>query len=112
VSRDDGIAEADIFELQNFRNSPRFSASEKTALEYAEEMCQTPVAVSDELFARLREHFEDDQIVELTASIAYENYRARFYHALEIGSDDLFVCAWSPEVSAKTQSASAKRETS
>ena len=104
MSRSDGIAEADIFDLQNFRNSARFSASEKTALEYAEDMCRTPVAVSDELFARLRKHFDDDQIVELTASIAYENYRARFYHALEIGSDDLFVCAWSPEVSSSTHS--------
>ena len=38
----------------------------------------------------------DDQIVELTASIAYENFRARFDHALGIGSDGLYVCAWPP----------------
>ena len=51
-------------------------------LEYAEEMCQTPVVISDELFARLREHFDDEQIVELTTAIAIENFRARFNNAL------------------------------
>jgi alkylhydroperoxidase family enzyme len=54
----------------------------------------TPVEVSDALFSRLREHFNEDQVVELTASIAYENFRARFDHALAIGSDQLYVCAW------------------
>ena len=53
-------------------------------------MSQTPVRVPDELFARLRAHFDDGQIVDLTASIAFENYRARFNHALGIGSDNLY----------------------
>jgi len=41
--------------------------------------------VPDELFARLREHFDEAQIVELTAAIAIENFRARFNNALGIG---------------------------
>jgi hypothetical protein len=53
-------------------------------LEYAEEMCQVPVTISDELFARLREHFDEEQIVELTTAIAIENFRARFNDALGI----------------------------
>ena len=53
-------------------------------LEYAEEMCQMPVAIPDELFARLREHFDEEQIVELTTAIAIENFRARFNNALGI----------------------------
>jgi alkylhydroperoxidase family enzyme len=52
-------------------------------------MSKTPVRVSDELFERLKKYFTEDQIVELTASIAYENYRARFNHALHIQSENL-----------------------
>lgn len=55
-------------------------------LDYAVAMTTTPVEVSDELFSMLRESFDDAQMVELTATIAWENYRARFDHALEIGA--------------------------
>ncbi|HEV8383332.1 MAG TPA: carboxymuconolactone decarboxylase family protein [Candidatus Acidoferrales bacterium] len=93
MSRQSGISEEQILAVPDFRTSELFSPREKAVLEYAEEMTRTPVAVSDELFDRLRQHFSDDQLVELTASIAFENYRARCYHALDIGSDGLFVCA-------------------
>jgi hypothetical protein len=36
------------------------------------------------LFSALRRHFHEAQLVELTASIAWENYRARFDHAFGI----------------------------
>ena len=64
--------------------SDRFSEPEKLALEYADAMTATPVDVSDELFARLREHFDDRQLVELTTLISLENMRARFNWALGI----------------------------
>ncbi|HUE04089.1 MAG TPA: hypothetical protein VMR62_31360 [Bryobacteraceae bacterium] len=44
-------------------------------------MTVTPVEVPADLFAALRAHFEDHQLVELTSAIAWENYRARFDHA-------------------------------
>jgi hypothetical protein len=56
-------------------------------LEYADGMTQTPVEVSDVLFARLREKFTDAQIVELTATLAWENYRARFDHAFGVEAE-------------------------
>ena len=55
-------------------------------LDYAVAMTKTPVDVPDELFAALRASLDDAQLVELTAAIAWENYRARFDHALEIGA--------------------------
>jgi len=55
-------------------------------LDYAVEMSKTPVEVSDALFAALRRHFDQAQLVELTATIAWENYRARFDHALGVES--------------------------
>jgi hypothetical protein len=51
-------------------------------------MTQTLVEVPEALFARLREISRDDQLVELTATIAWKNYRARFDHAFGIGSEN------------------------
>ena len=53
-------------------------------LDYAAAMTAAPVEVAEALFAELRRHFDDEQMVELTATIAWENYRARFDHALGI----------------------------
>lgn len=50
-------------------------------------MSVTPSDVSDDLFARLRRHFDEPALIELTASIAWENYRARFNRALRVESD-------------------------
>lgn len=71
-----------------FKESDTFSPLEKLVLEYASEMTKTPVEVSDALFAALRGQFDDAQLVELTAAIAWENYRARFDHALGFESQE------------------------
>ena len=57
-------------------------------LDLAVGMTRTPVDVSDELFAALREHFDEAQLVELANEIAIENYRARFNWAFGIGSQN------------------------
>ncbi|HEV3468953.1 MAG TPA: hypothetical protein VG148_06500 [Pyrinomonadaceae bacterium] len=46
--------------------------------------------VSDELFARLRRFYDDDQIVELTEIIAWENASSKFNRALRIPSQNLW----------------------
>ena len=51
-------------------------------------MTQTPVEVPDALFERLRQQFNAAQLVELTATIAWENYRARFNHAIGAESEN------------------------
>ena len=73
-----------MHDLPRFQDSNAFSALEKLVIEYAVEMTNTPVAVPDAVFAALRQHFTEAQLVELTANIAWENYRARFNHALDI----------------------------
>ena len=50
-------------------------------------MTRTPVEVPEALFAKLRELFDEPQLVELTATIAWENYRARFNHAFGIEAE-------------------------
>ena len=65
-------------------------------LDYAVGMSRTPVEESDALFAGLREHFDEAQIVELTHLIALENMRGRFNLALDIGAvgfSEGMVCA-------------------
>ncbi len=58
--------------------------SSELVLEYAEGMTRTPVEVPDELFERLREHFDERQIVELTMAIGLENLYSRSNWALGI----------------------------
>ena len=56
----------------------------QTALEYAEAMTFTDRKVTEDLFARVRAHFSEPEIVELTAAIALENFRSKFNVALGI----------------------------
>ena len=73
--------------MPKYRASELFSESEKLVLEYADAMTQTPVEVPEPLFANLRAKFTDAQMVELTATLAWENYRARFDHALGVEAE-------------------------
>jgi AhpD family alkylhydroperoxidase len=84
LALDAGIPEQDLRELSVWRDSERFDPPDRLVLEYAEAMTRTPVEVSDELFARLREHFDERQLVELTMAIALENLYSRSNWALGI----------------------------
>lgn len=64
--------------------TPVFSPAERAALAFAEEAAQLGARVSDETFARLREHFDDREIVELTAAIAAEKFFSTMNASLEI----------------------------
>ncbi len=79
-----------------YERSTAYTPLERLVIEYAVEMTKTPVEVPDALFAALREHFDEAQIVELTAAIAWENYRARFNHALDVGSQGFSEGAYCP----------------
>ncbi|HET6582572.1 MAG TPA: hypothetical protein VFG69_03975 [Nannocystaceae bacterium] len=87
MSRAKGVRAEQIAALPDYLESPEFDARERTVLAYADAMTTTPTAVDDRLFARVRQHFDEAQIVELTAAIAWENYRSRFNRALAIESD-------------------------
>jgi 4-carboxymuconolactone decarboxylase len=84
LGRKAGVTEKQLRDFHNYRESPEFSDEERLVMEYADELTNAHVEVPDELFARLREHFDEGQVVELTAAIAIENFRARFNNALEV----------------------------
>jgi alkylhydroperoxidase family enzyme len=73
--------------LPDYRNSALFTETEKLVLRYADAMTQAPVEVPETLFAKLREKFAEAQLVELTATLAWENYRARFDHAFGVEAE-------------------------
>ena len=73
--------------MPEHRESSLFSETEKLVLQYTDGMTSTPVDVPDELFSQLKQKFSEAQLVELTAAIAWENYRARFDHAFGIESE-------------------------
>ena len=64
--------------------------AERVALEFADAMTITGRDVSDELFERLRRLFDEDALVELTATIAWENASSKFNRALRVPSQQLW----------------------
>src|SRR5512132_836808 len=64
--------------LGNYKKSPLFTPREKLALELCERMTYTRKRVTDKFFKRLKRHFSEEELVELAAIIALENFRSKF----------------------------------
>ncbi len=79
-----GISEAKLRALDGWRASNLFSARERVALDYAEAITRSDLEVDDALRARVKEHFEDDAMIELTALIAFQNLSSKFNAALAV----------------------------
>jgi alkylhydroperoxidase family enzyme len=67
-----------------------FVPPEAALLRMADAMADTPANVSDELYAELRRHFSEEQLIELAATAALENFRARNNRVFDVGSDNLY----------------------
>ena len=67
-----------------------FVPAEAALLRMADAMADTPSNVSNELFAELRRYFSEEQLIELAASAALENFRARYNRVFDVGSDGLY----------------------
>ncbi len=100
VAKKAGITEEQMRDLPQYSRSPAFTDTEKVILDLATAMTANPVAVSESLFLRLQQLFDPAQILEITAAIAWENYRSRFNHALGIEAHGFSVGAFCviPEV--------------
>lgn len=72
--------------IKEFERDERFSQLEKAALKYALQMTEFGAQVSDEVFETLKKYFTEDEIIELTAIIAFQNMSSRFNSALQIPS--------------------------
>ena len=87
-----GVADEKILDIPNYKTSSLFDDCEKIALEYADRMTITELDVSQPFFAQVQRYFSDDEIVELTATIAWENCSSKFNRALRIDSQQLWGC--------------------
>ncbi|MGQ0582933.1 MAG: carboxymuconolactone decarboxylase family protein [Reyranella sp.] len=86
-----------LAEVTQWRDSKLFSEAERLALEYAERITYTDRQVDDALVDRLKQHFTDAQIVELTAAIAMENFRSKFNPPLGIEAQGFCVVPARPK---------------
>ena len=85
-----GVSDEKILALADYATSPLYDEAERAALEYADSMTISGREVGDELFARLRRFYDDDALVELTATIAWENASSKYNRALRIPSQGLW----------------------
>jgi alkylhydroperoxidase family enzyme len=82
--RDGDQGERKLAEVTGWRDSGLFTEPERLALDYAERVTITEKSVDEAFFARLKQHYSEAQIVELTAAIAFENFRSKFNPALGV----------------------------
>jgi alkylhydroperoxidase family enzyme len=89
VGRKAGLTDAKIAAISSGDLSA-FSEVEILVLELADAMTDTPSNVSDDLYSRLHQQFSEVQLLELSAQVAFENYRARSNRVFDVGSDGFY----------------------
>jgi alkylhydroperoxidase family enzyme len=85
-----GITDDQIRNLNWYQESNLFDSDEKLVLELADAITATPAPVTPQLRTRLEERFSTPELVELSAAIAWENYRARSNRVFGFGSQGFY----------------------
>jgi uncharacterized peroxidase-related enzyme len=100
-----GVSDEKLAAVWEYRSSPLYSAAERVALDYALAAASVPNDVTDELFAELRRHWDEGQIVEITAVISLFGFMNRWNDSMatpleeepvEVGERFLAEHGWSP----------------
>jgi alkylhydroperoxidase family enzyme len=84
-----GLADDEIAAILNGQFE-KFAAPEQALLRMADALVGAPVNVNDELYAELPRDFSEEQLIELAADAAQENFRARWNRVFDVGSDALY----------------------
>lgn len=79
-----GVEATKLTALSHWKESALFNEQERIVLEYAEAMTLSHLRVEDRLMKRLKALFRDDEIIELTAIVAYQNMSTKFNTALGV----------------------------
>jgi len=82
IARGAGIGDAKLDAVWEYHTSPLYTDAERVALDVALAAGSVPNDVTDEMFARLREHWNDGQIVEIVAMIALFGFLNRWNDTL------------------------------
>jgi alkylhydroperoxidase family enzyme len=89
VGRKAGLSDEKLSAVRDNDKTP-FNDVERLVIELADAMTDTPANISDDLYARLRNQFSEEQLMQLGAQIAFENYRARWNRIFNVGCDNLY----------------------
>jgi uncharacterized peroxidase-related enzyme len=73
-----GVEPGKVAEIWDFRTSPRYSEKERVALDFAIAAASVPNGVTDEMFAGMRKHWSENQIVEIAAVVAVFGFLNRW----------------------------------
>ena len=73
-----------VEELENWKNSTIFDEKERIVLEYTEAVTYSNEQVTNEQMNKLKDYFTEDEIVELTGLIAFQNLSSKFNSALDV----------------------------
>jgi alkylhydroperoxidase family enzyme len=76
-----GVPEEKLCDVLAFETSPAFSERERAALRFSEQITRADREVSDDCLARVREHFTEPEIVELTFIVGYQTFASKFAKA-------------------------------
>ena len=87
MAHDRGLDVDKAREVPRWRSSTVFTELERQVMEYAEAMCQTRPAVTDQMSAALLDELGADGLIELTAKVGFMNLAARSNIALGISSE-------------------------
>ena len=79
-----GIPSEKLDDLLRYRDSDQFTAREHAALEYAERITRDDLEVTDGCMTRLREHFTEAEVVELTFIVGFQTFASKFAKALNL----------------------------
>ena len=80
--------------MNDWRKSGAFDKRERLALELSERMTYTRRQVTNAFFARLRTEFSEEELVELAAAIALENFRSKFNPVFAVESGESCALPW------------------
>jgi len=81
-AKKEGVTDAQVAALRT-GDAASFAERERAALAYAESMTRA-IRVPDDVFAAVRRHFAEREMVELTATIGAYNLVSRFLEALQV----------------------------
>jgi len=89
VGRKTGLTDEKLRAVRGNDMTP-FNDTERLVIELADALTERPSNVSDDLYSRLRNQFSEEQLMQLGAQIAFENYRARWNRLFSVESDNLY----------------------
>lgn len=100
-----GVDADQLDALWDYQRSPRFTPAQRTALDFALAAGQVPNAVDDALFTRMRQHWGDDEVLEITGVVSLFGFLNRWndtlatpleHHPMDTAQQHLAGHGWSP----------------